>query len=298
MQKTHNKKRLPSLRAVHAFVVSAELGSFTDAANRLNVTQSAISRLIQELERQLSIKLFSRSGPNLRLTPQGQEFAQTTSRAIELIEQAVETVHSQQEKTYVTLSMLPSVVTNWFAPRLGKFINTYPGIDVRVCASRGLVDFRKEDIDIAIRYGEGKWPGHQSELLATEAIFPVCTPEYAKRMKLSNPDNLKKATLFHAEINENWKLWFRKAGLSDHDIPDGPKLGEEAAIRQAVCDGHGVSLGRSILIADDLKVGRLIAPYPVTLEASYSYWLVTLENKVLSPQIETVINWLKSEFSK
>ena len=297
MRKTHDKIRLPSLRAVHAFVVSAQLGSFTAAASKLNVTQGAVSRLIQGLEKQLSTELFTRSGPKLRLTPQGQEFSQTTRRAIELIEQAVRSLNSQQEKRYVTLSMLPSVATNWFAPRLGRFIENHPDIDVRICASRKLVDFKKEDIDLAIRYGKGKWPGYKAQRLATETIFPVCTPAYAKHMKLTTPADLKKATLFYADINENWKLWFRKAGLIDNDIPTGPKLGEEAAIRQAVCDGLGVSLGRSVLIADDLKTGRLIAPFPITLNASFSYWLVTLDGQALSPNITTVIDWIRNEFS-
>ena len=114
-----------------------------------------------------------------------------------------------------------------------------------------LVDFREEEIDLAIRYGKGEWPGYQTVLLATETIFPVCTPAYAQRLNLVSPVDLKRATLFHADINENWNLWFHKAGLNDIDIPAGPKLGEEAAIRQAVCDGLGVSLGRSVLIADD-----------------------------------------------
>ena len=297
MQKTHSNKRLPSLRAVHAFVVSAQLGSFTAAAGKLNVSQGAVSRLIQGLEKQLSIELFSRSGPKLKLTPLGQEFAHTTGRAIELIEQAVLDLYLQQEKSYVTLSMLPSVATIWFAPRLGRFIDDYPEIDVRVCASRRLVDFREEKIDLAIRYGEGNWPGYQAELLANETIFPVCTPSYAKRMKLKKPVDLKRATLFYADINENWKLWFRKAGLSVKDIPTGPTLGEEAAIRQAVCDGHGVSLGRSVLIADDLKTGRLIAPFPIALKASFSYWLVTLDGQALSSNLGTVIDWIRDEFS-
>ncbi|MGH1541229.1 MAG: transcriptional regulator GcvA [Arenicella sp.] len=298
MSKYHNSKRLPSLRAVHAFAVSAQLGSFTAAARQLSVTQGAVSRLIQELEKQLSTNLFLRSGPKLQLTPQGREFAQTTQRAIELLEQAVQNLHSKREKNHVTLSMLPSIATIWFAPRLGRFINEYPDIDVRVCASRRLVNFLEEDVDIAIRYGEGKWPGYHAELLARETVFPVCTPSYAKRIGLKKPEDLKQATLFHADINENWNLWFQKAGLSVEDIPSGPRLGDGAAIRQAVCDSQGVSLGRSILIANDLQTGRLIAPFKIALNASYHYWLVTLDDQSLSPKLKIVIDWIKSEFSR
>lgn len=298
MSKSNNGKRLPSLRAIHAFVISAQLGSFTAAAKKLNVTQGAVSRLIQELEKQLSVELFSRSGPKLRLTPQGQKFANTTGRAIELIEQAVQTLHSEQEKSYVTLSMLTSVATIWFAPRLGRFINDCADIDVRVRASQDLVDFRDADIDLAIRYGKGKWPGYHAELLATEIVSPVCTPVYAKRLKLLAPLDLKRATLFHADCNETWSQWFHEAGLNDQGvISTGPKLEEEAAIRQAVCDGHGVSLGRSVLMADDLREGRLIAPFPISINAAFSYWLVTSDSMAISPNTATVINWIKNEFS-
>lgn len=296
MIKTHTNKRLPSLRAVHVFVISAQLGSFTAASRKLNVTQGAVSRLIQDLEEQLSVKLFNRSGPNLSLTDAGREFALTTGRAIELIEEAVETIHAKQEKSYINLSMLPSVATNWFAPRLGRFVNEYPDIDVRICASRRLVDFHAEDIDAAIRYGEGDWPGYHAELLATEMIFPVCTPAYAKKLKLLKPSDLSRATLLHADLSDNWELWFRKAGLINQEIPDGPKLGDEAAIRQAVCDSHGVSLGRSVLIEDDLQSGRLIAPFPIKLNASFSYWLVTLKGRQRSESIDKISRWIKKEF--
>lgn len=297
MIKTHTRKHFPSLRAVHVFVIAAQLGSFTAASRKLNVTQGAVSRLIQDLEKQLSVKLFNRSGPNLSLTSDGQKFAQTTGRAIELIEEAVETIHSQQDKNYVTLSMLPSVATNWFAPRLGRFVDEHPEIDVRICASRRLVDFHAEDIDAAIRYGKGDWPGYDAELLATEKIFPICTPAYAKKLKLKTPSDLMRATLLHADLTDDWELWFQKAGVLNQDIPDGPKLGDDAAIKQAVCDGYGVSLGRSILIADDLKTGRLIAPFPIELTASFSYWLVTLEGKSSSESIDKISAWIKNEFS-
>jgi len=224
MSLTHNKTRLPSLRALCAFEAAARLGNFTEAADELNVTQGAISRQVQELERQLTVELFIRAGPKLKLTPTGRMFADNSARALETLRDAVRAAKSRYNASYVTLSMLPSVASKWLAPRLGRFINQHSNIDLRVAASRHLVNFEAEGIDAAIRYGKGKWRGCHAELLATETIFPVCAPAYADHHGLIKPSDLAGATLFHADIEEDWKAWFGGAGISNIKIPRGPRL--------------------------------------------------------------------------
>ncbi|WP_419905469.1 LysR family transcriptional regulator [Kiloniella sp.] len=141
MNFSHDNKYLPSVRAISALEASARLGSFTAAAQELNVTQGAVSRQIQELERLLGIDLFIRSGPNLTLTETGADFAGSSARALEILREAVSKTQNRQASTHVTLSMLPSVATKWLAPRLGLFIKHHPDIDLRISATRNLVNF-------------------------------------------------------------------------------------------------------------------------------------------------------------
>ena len=155
MSNTHKKPRLPSLRAICAHEAAARLGSFTRAARELNVSQGAVSRQVQELERGLAAELFVRAGPRLKLTETGRAFAESSGQALDILHQAVQRARGSRDKRFVTLSMLPSVATKWLAPRLGRFIAQHADIDLRGSASRNLVDFEAEGIDAAIRYGKG-----------------------------------------------------------------------------------------------------------------------------------------------
>lgn len=298
MSLSHTKKHLPSLRAISALEAAARLGSFTEAAGELNVTQGAVSRQIQELERLLGVELFVRAGPKLSLTDTGRAFAQSIGGVLEALSKAVGVAQGPKEADYVTLSMLPSVAAKWLAPRLSRFINRHPDIDLRVSASRQLVNFDAENIDAAIRYGKGNWPGLDAQLLGNETVFPVCSPAYAEHNNLTTPANLTHAILFHAEIEEDWMAWFRKADIPNVKIPRGPSLGDDAAILQAAIDGQGVALGRSVLVADDLAVGRLIAPFDIKLAASYGYWLVTPAQTHPSANLIDVKEWIQDEFGK
>ena len=293
----HAKSQLPSLRAVRAVEAAARLGSFTEAASEMNVTQGAVSRQIQELERQLAVQLFVRAGPKLSLTETGRIFAESAGQVLEILRDAVAAAQGHHGASFVTLTMLPSVAAKWLAPRLGSFIDAHPNIDLRVSASRHLVSFEAEEIDAAIRYGKGSWRGLHAELLAEETVFPVYAQDYADKLGLTTPADLLRATLFHADINEDWAAWFRKAGVSTDPMARGPRLGDDAAILQAAIDGQGVALGRSALVADDLAAGRLIAPFDIELKAAYSYWWVMPEQRAASVGLMAVRDWIHAEFS-
>ncbi len=283
---------------LHSIEAAARLGNFTEAAQELNLTQGAVSRQIQELEQLLAVKLFERSGPKLKLTETGRVFAAGAARALNVLREAVLLANEGQNTTHVTLSMLPSVASKWLAPRLGRFIDQHPDIDLRVSASRQLVNFEDKKIDAAIRYGKGNWRGLDAEQLGMETVFPVCTPAYAKSHGLTKPSHLVDVTLLHADIEEDWLAWFEKAGVSIDQIPRGPRLGDANAILQAVIEGHGVALGRSTLVADELATGRLIAPFKIELKASCSYWFVMPSTSMASPNLLSVKEWVQSEFNK
>ena len=289
----NNKAPLP-LRALQIFEAAARHQNFTAAGQDLGVTQSAVSRKISELEVILDVQLFRRSGPKLALTATGRALADRVSYALRDLQRACAEAKPAIDTGIVTLSMLPSVAAKWLAPRLGLFTQLHPQIDLRVSASREIIDLEAENIDGAIRYGVGDWPGLEKVWLGSETVQPVCTQESIKKFNLSAPSDLLKAPLLHAEIAEGWGTWFAAVGLKEAKIPRGPKLGDDTAILQAALSGQGVALGRSLLVADDLEAGRLIAPFDVKLEASYSYWFVYPNAE--SKNLATVRDWIVQEF--
>lgn len=297
MSFNHDRIRLPPLRSLQVFEVAARHQSFTAAAEELGITQSAVSRQVKELEQRLDIKLFVRSGPHLNVTATGKALAERIGQSMVSLREAIQLIRPTFHSRYITLSMAPSLNTKWFAPRLGHFIQSHPGIDLRVAASQVLVaDFDADEIDAAIRYGTGDWANVNSELLAEETVTPVCSPAYAERVGLKVPADLLNTTLLQTESMDNWITWFKAAGLEHPAASKGPYLGDGSAILQAVIDGQGVALGRSILTADDLRAGRIIVPFQLRLKASYSYWLVTPSHRTASANLTAVRNWLKQSF--
>lgn len=293
----HTKTRFPPLRSLQVFEVAARCQSFTAAAGELHITQSAVSRQVQELEQCLNIKLFIRSGPHLKVTATGEALAKRIGLAMGALQEAVHLARPTPEGRFMTLSILPSLNTKWFAPRLGRFIQSHPNFDLRIAATQKLVvDFDAEEIDAAIRYGEGNWGNLNVELLAEETVTPVCSPVYAERIGLEVPADLLNATLLQTEGKDNWGTWFRAAGIDHHAALKGPYLGDGSATLQAVINSQGVALGRSVLIDDDLQAGRIIAPFKLKLKASYSYWFVTPLHKSTSANLIALRDWLKQAF--
>lgn len=284
-----------SLRSLEVFAAAARLGGFTAAGVELGITQSAVSRQIADLEGLLGVRLFERRGAHVTATPAGRRLADRLIVALGDIRAAV--ADASVSDRVVTLSMLPSVAAKWFAPRLGRFIVAHPDIDLRVTASRHLVNFATDGVDAAIRYGKGPWAGLAEEKLANETISPVCTPAYAERLGLKAPSDLVRAVLLHGDIPEDWAAWFSAAGCAV-DVPAGPRLGDDTAILQAVLDSAGVALGRSRLVAEDIAGGKLIQPFETHLTASYAYWFVRPKTAEPSSALSAVESWITKEFTQ
>ncbi|MDZ7840992.1 MAG: transcriptional regulator GcvA [Gammaproteobacteria bacterium] len=288
---------LPPLRAVRAFVVAARHMSLTRAAEELFVTQSAVSRQIRELETDLGVTLFERRGRNLRLTAEGRALAWVAGDALDRLTEEAIALRTRRSGPVVTLSMLPSVAARWLAPRLADFITAHPDIDLRIAASRQFTDFETEGVDAAIRYGLGDWPSVAATHLADEEIVPVCSPAYAHEVGLVKPADLAQASLLHGDLPEDWRDWFRAAGVTDPVPRRGPHFGDANALLQAATDGLGVALGRSLLVADDLRAGRLVEPFGPRLQARYAYWFVLPRSQALSERLVRVRDWLTAQFA-
>lgn len=290
MPYTHTR---PPLRSLQVFEAAARNGSFTAAGQELGITQSGVSRQVSDLEATLGVALFIRNGARLNLTPAGERLATQLAEAFARTWAAV--ADARRSEQVVTLSMLPSVASKWFAPRLGAFLTAHPDIDLRLTASRHLVDFASEGVDAAIRYSPSPSGHVTATMLGSETVKPVCSPDYARDHDLKTPRDLYRATLLCGDIPENWVAWFEAAGCHPPP-PAGPRLGDDGTILQAAIEHQGVALGRSLLVADDIAAGRLIAPFTTALDASFTYWFVRPKNTALSPAIEAVQAWLVSQF--
>ena len=283
-----------SLRSLQVFEAAARCRSFTGAGDELGITQSGISRQISDLEASLGVKLFSRKGARITVTPAGERLAQQLAQSFDRVWSAV--ADAKRSEHVVTLSMLPSIATRWFAPRLGEFISKHPDIDLRITASRHLVDFASEGVDAAIRYSPQPHGGLDAVKLATETVQPVCSPLYASQLDLEVPEDLFRATLLYGDIPEDWPAWFAASGCK-RSPPVGPRLGDDGAILQAALDHQGVALGRSMLVASDVEAGRLVNPFPISMKASFAYWFVTPKRPAPSRNIALVRSWLIDQFA-
>ncbi len=190
---------------------------------------------------------------------------------------------------------MTSFAVKWLLPRLAPFQEKHPDIDVRITTSTELVDFRSGNVDAAIRYGRGQWPGLRSDWLMAEHLFPVCSPDLLKGERaLKRPEDLARFTLLHtASTGEEWRLWLTAAGLPAH-ISRSPGLTFDLAFMtlQAAIDGLGVAIGHTAYVADDIAKGRLVAPFEVTLPADAGYYFVTPQEKTETPKIAAFRAWL------
>ncbi len=270
--------------------------SLTRAADELAVTQSAISRQVRELERDLGVELFRRQGRNLRLTAEGRAFAQVAGEVLDRLTDHATALRARRTSPVITLGTLPSVAARWLAPRLADFVASHPEIDLRIAASPQLADLGTDGIDAAIRYGRGEWSGVTASRLAGEELLPVCSPEYLRRNPVNTAAELARQTLLQADLPDQWRDWFRAAGVPADDIGHGLRFDDANALLQAAVDGLGVALGRSLLVAEDLHNGRLVVPLDLRIPASYSYWFVVLAGRENDAQLTRIRDWLIRQF--
>src|SRR3989440_9185674 len=208
--------RLPSLNGLRAFEAAARHLSFTQAASELNVTQTAISHQIKRLEEELGVRLFIRQNRSLALTQQAQEYLPGIRAAFNDLRLATDRLLRKDDDHVLTVSTLASLAAKWLLPRLTAFQEAHPGIDVRITTSTNLVDFQRDNVDAAIRYGRGQWAGLRADWLMADELFPVCSPALLQGDKpLRSPQDLAHHTLLHSSggYDDDWRLWLTAAGL-------------------------------------------------------------------------------------
>jgi LysR family transcriptional regulator, glycine cleavage system transcriptional activator len=288
--------RLPSLNGLRAFEAAARHLSFTQAASELNVTQTAISHQIRRLEEELGLRLFIRKNRALDLTPQARDYLPGVRAAFNDLRLATDRLLHKEDNKVLTISTLASLAAKWLLTRLSAFQEAHPGIDVRITTSTSLVDFKNGDVDAAIRYGRGHWPGLRAEWLMADEMFPVCSPKLLEGEKpLSCPQDLKELTLLHTTggYDDDWRQWLTAAGLPS-DISRQPGISFDLIFMtvQAAIDGIGVAMGRTSYVQDDIAKGRLVVPFKIALPTDAGFYLVSPEGVVEPPKLAAFRKWL------
>ena len=288
-------RRLPPLNALKAFEAAARNESFTRAAEELHVTQGAVSHQVKALEATLGLKLFNRERQRLRLTDPGRDYLAVVRDALDRIALGTERLVQWQTSGALTVSTSPDFAAKWLVYRLGRFAESHPEIDLRVSATAPHVDFAREDVDLAVRHGDGKWPGLDAVRLCSERLFAVCSPKLVSgRNRIKSAADLLKFPLLHLNDWTTWTRWFEAAGVSD-PVPHGPSVNQASMLIDLAVDGQGVALARTALAAWDLINGRLVRPIDVSLRMSNTYWIVCPKVNANVPKIATFRDWLLAE---
>src|SRR5476651_1564446 len=290
--------RLPSLNGLRAFEAAARHLSFTVAASELNVTQTAISHQIRRLEQELGIRLFVRQNRALTLTPEAREYLPGVRAAFNDLRLATDRLLRKDNDHVLTVSTLASLAAKWLLPRLSAFQEAHPGIDVRITTSTGLIDFQRDDVDAAIRYGRGQWPHVRADWLMADELFPVCSPALlAGKKPLRQPADLADHVLLHSSAgnDDDWRLWLTAAGLPAN-LSKQPGVTFDLAFMtvQAAIDGIGVAMGRTSYVEADIAKGRLVVPFEITLPADAGFYLVSPEARADSPKLAAFRQWLSA----
>jgi len=288
-------RRLPPLNALRAFEAAARNLSFLKAAEELHVTAGAVSQQIKTLEDHLSLKLFRRQARGVLLTDAGQRYGKRIGELLDQIAAATRDLGRQSGGAVLTVTTMPSFAARWLIPRLGRL---HPEIAVRTLADDKLATFKDDDVDVAIRFGAGNYPGLTADFLFREEVFPVCSPRLLEgTVPLERLEDLAHHTLLHDEPHPGlheleWSAWLAKCGIRHLDAHQGPRFTYTHMSLTAAAMGQGLALGTSVLCADDLESGRLVRPFPDTIVADFAYYLVFPPMALDRPLVVAFRDWM------
>ena len=295
-------ERLPPLNALRTFEAAARHLSFTAAAEELCVTAAAVSHQIRSLEDHLGTALFHRSSRALALTEAGMLLLPDVRAAFALLINATRGLRRHAFAGPLTVAVSPSFAAKWLVPRLSRFRARCPDIEVALVSSSDLVDFGREDMDLAIRYGTGLYPGLHTELLNTTEFFPVCSPKLAQGPPpLIAPDDLRHVVLLHDEVPialpmvPSWETWLKAAGVTGMDATQGPRFNTSFFTLEMAIAGMGIALAQSTLVSADLAEGRLIRLFSVSVPVELSFFVVGPPAAFEKPKVKAFRDWLHEE---
>jgi len=286
-------RRLPPLNSLKSFEAAGRLLSFTRAAHELNVTQAAVSHQIKLIEGYLDLTLFVRTPRKLVLTEQGRALLPDIIEAFDKLSNAIGAVRQDPSSKMISVRLAPSFAAKWLSPRLKYFWLQHPEIDLRLYHAHPAVEFDREEIDIAVTYGKGDWPGVVADPILSLDFYPVCTPAFMTNDRpLSNIDNLRYYSLLHDANYECWSDWLKLAKIEGINANKGTIIDDTNVLIQAAVDGQGVALGSTTFVQDLLDSGKLVKPFDITLVNEFAYYVVCPEAHLKNSSVQAFKNWL------
>jgi LysR family glycine cleavage system transcriptional activator len=290
------RRSLPPLNALRSFDAAARHQSFTRAAEELCVTQGAVSHQVKALETELGLQLFKRERQGLVITEAGRDYLAVVRDVFDRLELGTDRLLQRQRSGTITVSTSPDFAAKWLVNRLGRFAEAYPEIELKLSATMHRVDFAREDVDLAIRHGDGQWPELDAVNLAAEELFPVCSPSLlTSRGGVHEPEDVLRFPLLHLDDRHDWSRWLEAAGAPSEGLLHGPILNHASMLLDAAIDGQGIALARTMLAAFDLIAGRLIRPFQTAIALRNTYWIVCPRATRSLPKIVAFREWLLSE---
>lgn len=270
----------------------------TLAAEELHLTHGAVSRQIKTLEDHLGVVLFQRLTRRIILTQAGADFLLVVTRALGDLAREAERLRALDKCARLKINASVSFANKWLAPRLHRLKALHPQLDVHLDVTDMYVDLTNGEVDVAIRYGSGRYPRVLAERILEETVTPVCSPDYRARMGgLPSAESLAGCTLLHEDrMLANWEQWFALAGVGSVPSDRGPAYSHGSMAIEAAIRGEGVALGRSVIVADDIAAGRLVAPFPqFRLKSERGHDLVYRIGSRDDPKVRAFRNWLADE---
>ena len=294
--------KLPSLNSLRAFEAAARLLSFQKAAEELFVTPSALSYQIRQLEEYVEQPLFNRLNRAVTLTEAGLRLYPGVHDGFESFQLAVRSLARNTQINVLVVSSGPAFAAKWLAPRVYRFVDEHPDIELRIAASLKLSDFNTDEVDVALRFGEGNYPGLFVEPLFDEIALPLVSPDVIERFGGKfGVEELAQVTLLHDDSTNflsdvvDWTNWLEQEGLSHIDGTKGPRFNHADHGLDAAVDGAGIVLGRLSLAMRDIRSGRLVAPFDTYVKATAGFHFVVPPGSMDLPHVATFYEWLRAE---
>ncbi|HEX2801656.1 MAG TPA: transcriptional regulator GcvA, partial [Phenylobacterium sp.] len=301
MERPHERRRLPPLNALRAFEAAARHLNFSRAADELSVTPGAVSQQIQNLEDYVGAALFKRTPKGLLLTDAAQTALPALREAFDRLAEAASLLTAAVDGRRLSLTAPPSFAAKWLVPRLGAFEQAHPQVDVWLSAGIELLDLTAGEVDVAIRYGAGRYPGLEVKRLFSETVIPVAAPSLLAEQPLNAPADLAHHILLHdgsPDLDDScpdWAMWLAARGLKAIDGMRGPRFNQSSLVIEAAVNGRGVALAKRTLAAADLEAGRLVAPLQIATAVDFAYYLVHPKAKGRLPQVKAFVSWIEAQ---
>jgi LysR family transcriptional regulator, glycine cleavage system transcriptional activator len=288
-------KRIP-VGPLRAFDVAARNLNLTAAAEEMNVTHAAVSRQVKQLEQRLGVQLFERLPRGLKLTVHGALLAEGTREAFDRLATAIEDVSAPAVRRKLTISTFSSLATRWLMPRVQGFSTLFPETDLQVSTTARLVDFSREDVDVAVRFGGGEYPGMHVRPMFKPKEIVVAAPALLKRgPPIKTYADLKGHTLLHDDAYRTWTHWLEAVGAKGVNPRRGIICGDRNSMLAAALEGQGVGITSDLFAQNDLRSGRLVKVFDAEVNATFGIYAVCLPRRLNDPLISGTMDWLVRE---